>query len=240
VPASESTPILSQQLVLSIAEQLKLPLTQIARRAELASMDSSADFGNIRVITDSALQLMDSYMMGVGLALQDQYSLEVEPVSISSILYDTGQQLQNIAKEYGVELELNIAGKYGPVMAHRAGLQSALASLGYALIEAMPAAEGSGSTQLRLQLASHRCRYGIVAGLYSDIKGFSAEALRQGRRLHGHTRQPLTKLSHTSGAGVFVADSILNAMHSSLKVSRHHRLHGLGVVLKPTNQLQLV
>jgi hypothetical protein len=229
-------PILSQQLVLSVAQQLKLPLMQIARQVELADT-SAADFSNIQNVAEAALGLMDSYIIGVGLALQDKYSLEIEPVSVSSVLYDAGQQLQGIAKEYNVELELNITGKYGPVMAHRAGLQSALVSLGYALVEALPA---SGGSQLRLHLASHRCRYGIVAGLYSDIAGLSAEALRQGRRLHGRARQPLTGLSHTSGAGVFVADSILSAMHSGLRVSRHHRLYGLGVVLKPTNQLQLI
>lgn len=229
--------ILSQELVLSVAEQLKNPLTQIARSAELAALRGTSNNLEIQAIADAALKLIDSYVLGVRLTLEDNRSLDTEPVSVSSVLYDTGQQLDALAKAYGVSLELNISGKYGPVLAHRQGLQAALTSLGYALIEAMPAA---GSSQLRLQLATHRCRYGIVAGLYTDMEQLSTEALRQGRRLHGRVRQPLTQLSHTSGAGVFVADAILQAMHSSLNISRHHRLYGLGAILKPNPQMQLV
>ena len=75
----------------------------------------------------------------------------------------------------------------------------ALVSLGAGLIEALPALE---SPQLKLQLGIHRCRYGIVAGLYSDTEQLSTEALRQGRRMQGKVRQPVAGYSHTSGAGV--------------------------------------
>lgn len=232
---SEAT-LLSQQLLLSVAEQLKLPLLQIARQAEAGRLTGSPDLPTIEATADMALRLIDNYALGVRLSLEG-YELETEPVSISSVLYDTGQQLERLAKGYGVELELNIAGRFGPVMAHRQGLQSALVSLGAALIEALPALE---TPQLKLQLATHRCRYGIVAGLYADSEQLTAEALRQGRKLHGRARQPLAGLTHTAGAGVFVADAILRAMHLQLRTSRHHRLYGLGAVLHPNNQLQLV
>lgn len=231
-------PVVSQQLLLSVAEELKTPLLQIARQAELASTKrSSKDLAQIQTTADMALRLVDNYVLGARLALEKQYVLEMEPVSIASVLYDTGQQLSAVAKLYGVELELDVAGKYGPVMAHRSGLQAALVSLGHALIEALPAI---GDKHPRLQLAAHRCRYGIVTGMYSEVEQLTTEALRQGRRLSGHARQPLATLSHTSGAGVFVADAILQAMDTELNVSRYHKLYGLGAVLKPNPQLQLV
>jgi hypothetical protein len=105
------------------------------------------------------------------------------------------------------------------------------------VIEALPALE---SPQLKLQLATHRSRYGIVAGLYSDTPQLSKTTLRRGRRLQRRSRQPMTSLSHTSGAGIFVADSILQAMQLRLGASRHHRLYGLGTVLPLNNQLQLI
>jgi hypothetical protein len=163
--------------------------------------------------------------------------MEVEPVSISSVLYDTGHTLDAHAKSYGVSLELNVAGRYGTVMANRQGLHSALVSLGASLIEALPALEGQ---QLTLQLATHRCRYGIVAGLYSDTEQLTTEALRQGRKLYGRARQPLAGLTYSAGAGVFVADAILKAMKLNLQVSRHHGQYGLGAVLQPNHQMQLV
>lgn len=232
------SPILSQQLLLSVAEELKLPLLQIARQAEQGRLNGSGktDLALVQSTADTALRLLDNYVLGVRLALEPE-DLAVESVSVSSVLYDAGQQLDGLAKSYGVGLELNIAGRYGPVLAHRRGLQAALVSLGAALIEALPAQE---STQLKLCLATHRSRYGIVAGLYADTRQLSREALQKGRELQRRSRQPLIGLTHTSGAGIFVADTILQAMHLSLKPSRHHNLYGLGTVLQPNHQLQMV
>ena len=230
------TTVLSQQLLLSVVEQLKLPLLQIARQAERGQMSGQTDLLGIQSTADNALQLLDNYALGVRLSLQPR-QLEIEPVSVASVLYDTSQQLRGLARNYGVELELSIAGRYGPVMAHRQGLQAALVSLGTALIEALPAL---GTKQLRLQLAMHHCRYGIVAGLYADAEQLSSETLKQGRALQGRSRQPLLTLSHGSGAGIFVADAILESMSLHLRTSRHHRLYGLGTVLQPSQQLQLV
>jgi hypothetical protein len=236
-----SSPILSQDLLLSVAEELKLPLLQIARQAEqlaLVGPGEATAVQTIQATADSALRLLDNYALGVRLALEPA-RLNTESVSVSSILYDTGQQLDALAKSYGVSLELNIAGRYGPVLAHRQGLQAALVSLGAALIEALPA-QAQDNRQLRLQLATHRSRYGIVAGLYADTKQLSSEALRRGRALQHRSRQPLLNLTHTSGAGIFVADTILQAMQLRLGTSRHHRLYGLGTVLPPSRQIQLV
>lgn len=226
----------SSELLLSVAEQLKLPLLQIARQAELGRLSQTADLTAIQTTAETALRLVDSYLLGVRLARDGQRELFLEPVAVSSVLYDAGQQLDSLAKFYGVKLELSLGGRFGPVLAHRQGLEAALTSLGAALIEALPALE---SPSLRLQLAAHRCRYGIVTGLYSDSEALTAAALRQGRQLLG-SRQPLVTLTHSGGAGVFVADAILQAMRSRLKVSRHHRLYGLGAVLTPNHQLQLV
>ncbi|MDL2342255.1 MAG: hypothetical protein QFB87_04220 [Patescibacteria group bacterium] len=228
--------VLSQQLLLSVAEQLKLPLLQIARQAEIGQLTNTTDLQQIQSTADTALRLLDNYVLGVRLAL-DQYQLELEPVSVSSVLYDSGQELSRLARNYGVDLELHIGGRFGTVMANRVGLQSALVSLGAALIEALPALE---QPQLKLQLATHRCRYGIVAGLYTDTQQLTTDALRHGRQLMGGSRQPLMEMSHTAGAGVFVADSILKAMQLKLQVSRHHGLFGLGTVLLPNHQMQLV
>ncbi|MDP9129324.1 MAG: hypothetical protein M3N35_02980 [Candidatus Binatota bacterium] len=230
--------VLSQQLLLSVAEELKLPLLQISRLAEQAGPGGAANLLTIQSAADSALNLLDNYALGVRLAMEP-VPLAVEPVSVSSVLYDVGQQLEALAKSYGVTLELSIAGRYGPVLANRGGLQAALVSLGAALIEALPA-QVQESPQLRLRLATHRSRYGIVAGLYADTKQLSNEALQRGRELQSRSRQPLMNLTHTSGAGVFVADTILRAMRLNLRASRHRRLYGLGTVLQPNHQLQLV
>lgn len=236
MPEPGTVPLLSQELLLSVAEELKLPLLQIARQAEQGQTQGELNLAAIQATADSALKLLDNYAFGVRLATNPE-PLAPESVSVASVLYDTGQQLTNLAKTYGVELELNIAGRFGPVLAHRKGLQAALVSLGAALIEALPAQENQ---QLKLQLATHRCRYGIVAGLYAANPNLTNQALQRGRDLKKHSRQPLLNLTHTSGAGIFLADSILSAMNLRLRASRHHSLFGLGAVLRPNHQTRLV
>lgn len=228
--------IVSQQLLLNVVEQLKVPFLQIARQAEFGQIGGPIELQDICSTADNAIRLLDSYAMGVRLSLFPQ-QLELEPLSIASVLYDAGQQLDSYAKSYGVVLEVNVPRGFGPVLAHRQGLQAALVSLGTALIEALPALE---SQQMKLQLATHHSRYGIVAGLYTDTKELKSETLIRGRQLQGQARQPLAGLSHHNGAGIFVADAILQAMQLQLKVSRHHCLYGLGTVLQLSDQLQLV
>lgn len=226
-----------QKLLLTLAEQLKLPLLQIARRAELQQMGQEADPAAIQATADAALRLIDSYVLSMHLAETNNDALLLEPISVSSVLYDSAHELSKIASFYGVKLELHIAGKYAPVLTNRQGLQAALTSLGMSLIEALPALDAQNLT---LQLATHRCRYGIVAGVYTDANGITVDALRKGAKLLGTTRQPLVGVSHASGVGVFVADAILQALQLRLQTTKHRKWHGLGAVLQTNNQLQLI
>ncbi len=227
---------LSPRLLLSITEQIKYPLLQIARYAESSEIKGDYDPTFIKTIAEYSLSLIDAYNLGITLSLDDT-QIDLLPVSISAILYRTAQNLKAIAKNYGVSLQLDIDGRYNPVLTHEVGLQASLVSLGMALIEALPSLDNQ---QLKLHLASHRCRYGIVAGLYVDNQHFSSDTLKHGRRLYGKVKQPMTDLNYSSSAGIFIADSILNALDLKLKVSHHHKLYGLGVILPPTSQLELI
>ena len=230
--------MLTQQLLFGLAQQMKVPLVNIARRAEVAAaVPGEGELRSIRTTAEAALWLLDSYLLGLRLVGQDALTIETEPVSISGVLYDIAQQLQPFARAYGVELGLRVDGKFGLVMAHPRALHAAIVSLGYAMIEALPA---QPDAQLELQLSAHRCRYGIVAGLYCQTEQVTSRMLQIGRELQGQARQPLSTLSHTSGAGIFVADAILHAMQTRLNVSRHRHLYGLGAVLPLNPQLQLV
>lgn len=236
IASEPGSAVSSYYLMVNLAEQLKLPFIQIQKQAELINKSKNKDLSTIENSASYALRLIDNYLLGLKLN-QHKLALEKEPVSVAAILYDSGQLLDKLAKEYGVTLELNITGKYEPVMAHKQGLESAIISLGFSLIEASRA---QNKSKHRLYLATHRCRYGIVAGIYADNPNLSTEMLRQGRKLMGSARQPLVNLSYNAGAGIFVADCILNAMSLSLKASRHHRLYGLGAVMKSSSQMQLI
>lgn len=234
---SSGNDLQSSLLLRSIAEELKLPLIQIAREAELGSYTgaSEIDLSRIQTSADMALLLVDSYLLGLHLT-DMQTELQLEPVSISSVLTDTAHSLSRFAQQYDVQLELRSSGKYGPVMAHVAGLKAALVSLGYSMVSLPPRSEG----RRQVMLGIHQSSRGLVAGFYGDFDLLAHAQLRQAQLLCGRARQPFRALSGNSAAGVFVADLIFRAMHSGLGVSRHLKHTGLAATLEPSRQMVLV
>ena len=230
----------NQALLRVVAEELKLPLLHIARASELSELTGKPSPDMFRLVQESArsaLTLVDSYILGLELA-QRQQSLELEPISTSSVLYDVAQSLHDAAKRYHVNVELQIEGSYGPVMAHRSGLQAALVSLGMVFLEAQPR---DGDKQGKVILATHRASRGIITGIYSDTSAVISPAqLRAASGLRGQARQPLSHFSATGTAGIFVASNILQSMAATLRTARHHKQAGLAAVLQLSRQLQLV
>jgi len=230
----------ADSLLLSVAEHLKVPLTAIARQAELGQLTGQADLTDaaaIRTQAMAALTLVDSYLLGLDL-MSRQASLELEPVSVASTLIDTAHDLEQFARQYQVQLEVVVGGKFGPVMGHPNGLRAALLSLGFALVEAQASQDMKGPR--RVVLASHRTPLGIVTGVYGQYEALSSERWRAALGLVGKARQPLTNLMPGSGAGLFVADTIMRSMDTRLRVGRYMRQTGLAATLQPSQQLSLV
>lgn len=219
-----------ERLLRALAEQLKLPLTQIARMSEAGP---GAEL-HIRQVADAAIRLVDGYLLSS--QLHNQQSLELEPVSLSSVLADTAYTLMPLAAEHNCDISVSLGGKYGPVMAHRESLSSALLLLGYSLIEERPRIE----QRHEVVLGVHKSARGLVAGVFDNQPGLSMDVFRRGRAIYGSARTSMPPSSSVSGAGVFVADALLGAMSAPLKVARHHKLTGLAATLHPGAQLQLV
>lgn len=227
------------RLLTALAEHMKLPLMQIARRAELSKLikDQEQALEDIEQIATGSLKLIDSYLLSILLArAQDQ--LQLEPVSISAVMNDAAHSLSKIAKQYQCDLELHLAGKYEPIMAHRDGLEAAITSLGFVFIEAQSAQVHE--RQPVVKLAAHRSRHGIVAGTFADADDLGSDVYRRALGLYGRARQPLNQLTSATGAGVFVADSLLNSMSTRLRVARHQNLTGLAATFLPSKQMVLV
>lgn len=226
-----------QRLLASLAEQLKLPLLQIARRAELDRMEpNQRSLDDINLMADMAMELVEHYLLSLTLSNTDES--ELQPVSLSAMLHKTAHRLHKLADMYHCDLELNLAGHYPPVMAHQKKLEAALSSLTSVFIEAQSAQ--SPSKRSVITLAAHKSRWGLVAGAYSADVGFTAPSFQRAKQLYGQARQPLNQVLATAGAGVFVADALFSSMASHLRPARHHNLNGLAATLTPSQQLTIV
>lgn len=226
-----------QALLRAIAEQLKMPLMYIARQAEFFYDEETVDRAALRGMqlnADMALRLVDGYMLSLDLATKP-LDLELEPVSVSAMLYDVAHQLSPVLKQRNTDLQLVLAGKYGQVMAHKEGLMAALYNIGAVMAEIQ---SETGEVQC-LKIAAHHVPQGIITGVYVD-GDTPVPSIAHSRGWQGVMRQPFADVTAQNGAGIFVADAILNSMHTRLRFGRFRGSHGLAATLQPNRQLRFV
>ncbi len=239
--ASKKTPAVwaSEVLFSSLAEQVKLPFVQISHatellRAEQAKNNPGALLDTISMASQAALNLIDGYLLSV--RLQQEQNLILEPVPLSSVMYDAAHTLAAFGKAHDCEVDLELHGKYGPVMGRREIIESALTALGYSFIEASSA----GAVRTKITLVLRRTIHGLNAGIFSANDTLSSALFKHAKALQGLVRQPLSDFSAGSGAGVFVADALFAALDSPMRVSRFKSERGLASTLMPSRQLSLV
>lgn len=228
------------RLLRTLAEELKMPLMQIARAAELArTSGDTRQIEQAEVLADMSLKLLDSYVLSTQTMIGQQ-TLHLEPVSLSATLYDTAQYLYKLAKLYDCEVDLSVSGRFGLVMAHPAGLQAAMLSLGYSFINAISGLDAGKKHTAEITLVAKRNARGIATGIQTTNQELGSVFLQQAKQLYGVARQPMAELTHASGAGVLVANSLFDAMASELKVVKTRKSSGLVATLLPSQQLALL
>ncbi len=229
----------SLDLLKVVAEEIKRPLIEIARSSELVSLtdhDSmEAVITTVESSANTALDLIDSYLLGLQLAGQQQI-LQLEPTSIGSVLYDTAHDLSQYAKTHNAIVQLSFKKTQRSVMAHSSGLHAALVNMGRVIIES----QAEHSKPAIINLGLHDYARLVVAGIYSDMEPIAPAYLRAACKLYSRTRQPLYQLSSSSAAGIFIAHNILQAMSVRLRTARYNKQAGLAVTLQPSYQMQLV
>lgn len=219
------------QLFTALAQQLKVPLLQIAR---LAEAQQGTTLEHITVISEHALRLVDAYAQSHS---QTQITLLLEPITTGAVLYDVANDLYPFAKHLDYNIEVDLHGRSIPVMAHRDSLRAMLTLLGASLIEVATEDE---TKPRRLILGTHRSSQGTIVGAFSSQLDLSERALKIARELYGTASQVAPTLSVSGGAGLAIADRLSEQMSTRLKTYRHRSFIGIGSLLLPSQQLRLL
>ncbi|MDQ3123335.1 MAG: hypothetical protein M3Q14_01470 [bacterium] len=233
-------PAQADLLFINLAEQVKTPFVQIAHAAELLQASPNRReieriHQEITVTSKSALQLIDGYLLSV--ELQREATPMLESVSISAVLYDAANSLNEYANANGCKLELSVEGRYGPVMGHRKAMLAALISLGYSVIETCTKHKSKDVPKVRLAVS--RTAKGFRTGIYMN-KPITKSMLSQAKTLVGFSHQPFSALDSNNGSGIFIADSLFTRLHTPLRVTRNNGYYGFAATLIPSRQLSLV
>jgi light-regulated signal transduction histidine kinase (bacteriophytochrome) len=228
-------------LFANLVEQVKLPFLQISHAAELLGDERNkktqeALRESIKLSSKSAIKLIDGYLLSLEIGRQQE--LELEPVSLSSVVYDAANSIDDFARAHGCELQLHVSGRYTPVMANRRAILAALTSLGISFVEASSTSDRKSRPIIKL--AVRRNSHGISTGVFSDSIDLSSNLLKQARNLKGKVHQPISQFDSGTGAGVFIADELFSKLQANMKVAKLRGMSGLSVTLTPSKQLSLV
>ncbi len=214
----------SARLYQALTDQIQHLLLTISHAA---AIDSSGE--QIEVLSKHALKIIDSYTCSI-----NQVKLELEPVNVSSALYDVAHSLRPLSRQLGCDLSIDVRGMQMPVMTHRQTLKDILFLLGSSVLHSHSSNEKS-----ELVFGAHSTKIGVVAGVFSSIHNITQSDIRQAHQLLGRAHTP-SPLLGSSGTSIVLADKLSQQLNTSLKSIRHNAINGIGVALNTSNQLQLV
>lgn len=216
-------------LLTALADHLRMPLLQIARLAELGTPQTLPRIG---VISEQALRLVDAYVMA-----RSQAELALEPLSAGAVMADVAHMLDDFARAADYQIVIDQSTPTGLVMAHKPTLKMMFLLLGSSIIEAGLERE---AIDRRLVLGIHNSARGVVVGAFNSSLELTQDVLNMTRLLHGRARQAAPALGAAGAAGLAIADDLSSQMQTPLKSYRHKSLTGIGSMLLPTAQLQLL
>ncbi len=234
---------LQRKLLAALSDDLSLPLLQVKTSLEalgregLSPQTVRLQSKSLALSAENGLQLIEAYR--IALHTDEISTLELEPVAVGAVLEDVAEQLSPYARNYATKLEVDVAGRLSPVLAHKASLEAALQCLGASIIRAQAAQ--SRRKSYRIILGAHRAPDNQIAtGVFSNIHGLTDQTLRAARGLVGKARQPLPALPAGSASGVLIADMLCSAMWQPLRQAAHRNLGGLVTAVPASRQLQFL
>jgi hypothetical protein len=217
----------------ALAFELKHPLANIARQAELGDPSLMAD---MQQTAEQALQLIDSYILHAQTEY-GQVALDLSPTSVGSVLYDVSNQLRPQAARSNTEFILDDR-THELAMTHRQALTSILTVFGTTIMGL--ASEQELKTPQKIILRGFRTRAGKIGiGMFGNAK-LNQDDLRRALALQGRAHMPLAQASSTVHISLAIADGLCRAIGGSMQVKHMGRLSGLATELPPSEQLAFV
>jgi len=219
---------LSQQTFHALARELKEPLVNISRQAELLNISKISQQAN------SAMTLVDGFLLS---AQSDygQLQFDLEPIDVGSILYNISCQYRESTLENQIEVELVLA-RDNLIMANRRALEVSLGCLMQLAIDQ----NYDESRKSLIRLVSFKKRNGnVMTGILSTAFSLNAKDLARAEKLYGHSHLATNTSLNGSGIRIAVAEQLMRSLGTRLISLKRNNLRGLGIEFIKSEQLSL-
>lgn len=226
-----------QQLLASVAHELKTPLTLISGlSAELQKPSINPKqyqhyVERIQFSSDRLLGLVDSILRGYELE-HHMLELRLEPVSPELIMEEVAHELMPHAKRQGQLVAVKSSRQKRTVVADRGCLHAVLFNL-------LDNAIKYSKPETTIELAT-RLRSGYVQMMVKDFSdGIKRTDLKKLFAQFGRVQRPVPQWATTTGLGLYIAKQLTEAMNGELSMSRRHDGSNFLVNLQFSKQLSL-
>ncbi len=233
---SQNHPSKPDQVLLSLAKELKEPLTFIARQAEFSKnslQNESADV--IERTAQEALGLIDSYLLSAKTQF-GQLELRLEPVGLGALLTDVAHRLDSQAKRNSYTLEFAMD-YHKPVMVDRRAFTTSLVCLAQILLTPH---NDKKNRVIKLSAFKRSGQKAMAGVLSSNTAGFSDKSIHEAIVNQGVVNQALKGSASLSGIQLVMANSLASAMQSSVSAIKYRNLKGLGIEVIKSEQMALI
>lgn len=212
---------------------LQTRFLQVRALAEVSKGDKTS-LKEIQLLSKHALVTLDYALFAVD-ALQTE--LPLTSVSAAAAAQDVAQDLWQLSKTYGVELELDVSKRLEPVYANEAALKGAL----FGLVSSLIVSQQPSDKKLRFVIAAQQTAPKTQRlGVYSPDGVIGSNTIRQARKLAGNARSVAPSEVHNSGLGLVVSDQLTQALGSELQRFTHRRQKGIGFYVPMSAQLSFL
>lgn len=207
-----------QQLLASMAHELKSPLTLISGlSSELRGARSNPEqftqyVDRIHYSSERLLGLIDGILRGYELD-QNMLELRLEPVSTQLIMEEVAHELEPHAKRQAQLIAVRSRRQKQTVMADRGCLHAVLFNL---LDNAIKYSKAEATIELEDRRRSGYSQ--IVVKDYGD--GINKNDLKRLFAQFGRIKRPVPKWASTTGMGLYIAKSLTEAMQGQLWLTR--------------------
>lgn len=226
-----------QQLIASVAHELKSPLTLISglsTHLQDPSVDSRQYrqyLERIQFSSDRLLSLIDSILRGYELE-QHMLELELEPLSVQLVLEEVAHELEPHARKQAQHIAVRNGRHKQMVLADKGCLHAVIFNL---LDNAIKYSEAECTIELESRLRRGQAQLAVKdygPGMKrADIKRLFSQ--------FGRMQRPVPQWATSTGLGLYIAKQLTEAMNGSLELTRRKDGSSFLVNLQLSHQLSL-
>ncbi|MFO0970789.1 MAG: HAMP domain-containing sensor histidine kinase [Candidatus Saccharimonadales bacterium] len=227
----------NQQLIASVAHELKSPLTLISGlSAQL--QDSAIDprqyqqyVERIQFSSDRLLGLIDGILRGYEL---DQHMLELhlEPLCPQLILEEVAHELEPHARKQAQLIQVKSGRQKQMVLADKSCLHAVVFNL-------LDNAIKYSKAECTIELESRLRRGGAQVAVKDYGQGIKRSDLKRLFSQFGRMQRPVPQWATSTGLGLYIAKQLTEAMNGSLELTRRKDGSSFLVNLQLSHQLSL-